>query len=186
MVVQDYDTVLRVMQKRRSVRRYGRKTVSDALLDKLLKAAELAPSAGNLQARDFVLVRDSNMKHELAEAAYGQFFIAMAPVVLVGCANIARSRIAYGQRAELYAVQDATIAASYVQLAAEALDIATCWIGAFDEKRVSRALKIPLDVRPVLLLPVGYPDETPEPRVRMDPSRFSHHELWGSSGSVNT
>ncbi|MGA3199325.1 MAG: nitroreductase family protein [Halobacteriota archaeon] len=183
MVAPDYDTIMGVMQRRRSVRRYGRETINDALLDKLLKAAQLAPSAGNLQARDFILVRDPNTKHELAEAAYGQFFIAMAPIVLVGCANIARSRIAYGQRAELYAVQDVTIAACYVQLAAEALGIATCWIGAFDEKRVSQALKIPLDIRPVLMLPSGYPDESPQPTVRMEPSRFTHHELWSSLGA---
>lgn len=183
MVAPDYDTIMGVMQRRRSVRRYGREPITDALVDKLLRAAELAPSAGNLQARDFILVRDPNTKHELAEAAYGQFFIAMAPVVLVGCANIARSRIAYGQRAELYAVQDVTIAASYVQLAAEALGVATCWIGAFDEKRVSLALKIPLDIRPVLMLPIGYPDESPEATVRMEPSRFTHQELWSSLGA---
>jgi len=183
MVGPDYDTLMGVMERRRSVRRYGRETINDALLDKLLKAAQLAPSAGNLQARDFILVRDPNTKHELAEAAYGQFFIAMAPLVLVGCANIARSRIAYGQRAELYAVQDVTIAACYVQLAAEALGIATCWIGAFDEKRVSQALKIPLDIRPVLMLPSGYPDESPQRTVRMEPSRFTHLEFWSSRGA---
>jgi nitroreductase len=154
--------------------------ISEELLDTLLKAAQLAPSAGNLQARDFIVVRDPNMKHELAQAAYGQFFIAMAPVVLVGCANMARSRIAYGQRAELYAVQDATIAASYIQLAAEALGVGTCWIGAFDEKRVSSSLKIPLDIRPVLMLPIGYAEEVPEPRPRMALSRFTHQELWSS------
>ena len=174
----EYDTLSGVMQRRRSVRRYSRETISEALLDNLLKAAQLAPSAGNLQARDFIVVRDPNMKHALAEAAYGQFFIAMAPVVLVGCANIARSRIAYGQRAELYALQDATIAASYIQLAAEALGVATCWIGAFDEKRVSSSLKIPLDIRPVLMLPVGYAEELPEPTPRMGLSRFTHQELW--------
>jgi nitroreductase len=176
----DYDILSGVMQRRRSVRRYSRELISEALLEKLLKAAQLAPSAGNLQARDFIVVRDPNTKHELAIAAYGQFFVAMAPVVLVGCANIARSRIAYGQRAELYAVQDVTIAASYVQLAAEALGIATCWIGAFDEKRVSSSLRIPLDIRPVLMLPIGYAEEAPEPTARMGLSRFTHQELWSS------
>ncbi len=176
----DYDILSGVMQRRRSVRRYSRELISEALLEKLLKAAQLAPSAGNLQARDFIVVRDPNTKHELAKAAYGQFFVAMAPVVLVGCANIARSRIAYGQRAELYAVQDVTVAASYVQLVAEALGIATCWIGAFDEKRVSSSLRIPLDIRPVLMLPIGYAEEAPEPTARMGLSRFTHQELWSS------
>ncbi|MGZ5561942.1 MAG: nitroreductase family protein, partial [Halobacteriota archaeon] len=73
---------------------------------------------------------------------------------------------------------DATIAASYIQLAAEALGVATCWIGAFDEKRVSSSLKIPLDIRPVLMLPIGYAEEAPEPTARMGLSRFTHQELW--------
>jgi nitroreductase len=180
MVASDYDILSGVMQRRRSVRRYSRELISEALLEKLLEAAQLAPSAGNLQARDFIVVRDPNTKHELAKAAYGQFFVAMAPVVLVGCANIARSRLAYGQRAELYAVQDVTIAASYIQLVAEALGIATCWIGAFDEKRVSSSLRIPLDIRPVLMLPIGYAEEAPEPTARMRLGRFTHEELWSS------
>src|SRR5674536_277565 len=100
MVASDHDTLSGIMQRRRSVRRYSREIISKELLDELLKAAQLAPSAGNLQARDFIVVRDPNKKHELALAAYGQFFVAMAQVVLVGCANIVRSRIAYGQRAE--------------------------------------------------------------------------------------
>jgi hypothetical protein len=178
MVDSDYHKLMGIIKRRRSIRRYAREALSDTLLADILTAARLAPSAGNLQARDFIVVRDSNMKHELAKAAYGQFFVATAPVVLVGCANIGRSRIAYGERAELYAVQDATIAACYIQLAAEALGVATCWIGAFDEKRVSNALRIPLDVRPVLMLPAGYPAESPEPTVRMELSRFVRQELW--------
>ncbi len=178
MVDSDYHKIMEIMKKRRSIRRFAREAISDALLADLLTAARLAPSAGNLQAREFIVVRDSNMKHELAKAAYGQFFIATAPVVLVGCADIGRSRIAYGERAELYAVQDATIAACYMQLASEALGVATCWIGAFDEKRVSNALKIPLDVRPVLMLPTGYPAESPEPTIRMELGRFVRQEVW--------
>jgi len=175
---QEYETLISVMQSRRSIRRYTRKTISDALLNRLFKAAQLAPSAGNLQARDFIIVRDPNKKHELAESAYGQFFISMAPVVLIGCANIARSRIAYGQRSELYAVQDVTIAACYIQLAAETTGVASCWIGAFDERRVARALGVPMDVLPVLMLTIGYPDESPEATARMDFGEFTHNEHW--------
>ncbi len=176
-----YEPLIAVMRRRRSVRRYTREPVNDGLLQRLLEAAKLAPSAGNLQARDFIVVRDPNMKHELAEAAYGQVFVSMAPVVLVGCANTARSRTAYGRRAELYAVQDVTIAASYVQLAAEASGVATCWIGAFDEQRVARALGVPPDVRAVLMLPIGYPDESPSATPRMDQRQFAHNERWDSS-----
>jgi nitroreductase len=118
------------------------------------------------------------MKHELAKAAYGQFFVATAPVVLVGCANIGRSRIAYGERAELYAIQDATIAACYVQLTAEALGIATCWIGAFHEDQVKEILGIPPEVRVVHLMPIGYPAAQSEARARMPRDEFAVMEKW--------
>jgi nitroreductase len=174
----EYESLLKILKRRRSVRAYKEEDISDNDLNKLFEAAQSAPSAGNLQAREFIIVRDANAKHQLAEAALGQFFIAKAPIVLVGCANIGRSSRNYGDRGQLYAVQDVTIAASYIQLAAESVGLSTCWIGAFYEERVRGLLKLPLDIRPVLMLPVGYPDETPAPTIRMDITRFTHKERW--------
>ncbi len=174
----DYESLLKILKRRRSVRAYKEEDISDYDLNKLFEAALSAPSAGNLQAREFIIVRDVNTKHQLAEAALGQFFIAKAPIVLVGCANIGRSSRNYGDRGQLYAVQDVTIAASYIQLAAESMGLSTCWIGAFYEERVRELLELPLDIRPVLMLPVGYPNETPPPTIRMDITRFTHKERW--------
>jgi nitroreductase len=172
------ESLLKILKRRRSVRAYKEEDISDNDLNKLFEAAQSAPSAGNLQAREFIIVRDVNAKHQLAEAALGQFFITKAPIVLVGCANIGRSSRNYGDRGQLYAVQDVTIAASYIQLAAESMGLSTCWIGAFYEERVRELLELPLDIRPVLMLPVGYPDETPPPTIRMDITRFTHKERW--------
>jgi len=174
----DYENLMKIIKQRRSVRAYGEGDLSDEDLSKLLEAAQFAPSAGNLQAREFIVVRDAHTKHQLSEAALGQFFIAKAPLVLVGCANIGRSSRNYGDRGELYAVQDVTIAASYIQLAAESMGLSTCWIGAFYEEKVRKLLELPLDIRPVLMLPVGYPNEVPMPTIRMDIKRFTHNERW--------
>ncbi len=174
----EYESLLKILKQRRSVRAYKEEDISDNDLHKLLEAAQSAPSAGNLQAREFIIVKDVNAKHQLSEAALGQFFIAKAPIVLVGCANIGRSSRNYGDRGQLYAVQDVTIAASYIQLAAESMRLSTCWIGAFYEERVRELLELPLDIRPVLMLPVGYPNETPPPTIRMDITRFTHKERW--------
>lgn len=174
----EYESLLKILKRRRSVRAYREEGISDNDLNKLFEAARSAPSAGNLQAREFVIVRDVNAKHQLAEAALGQFFIAKAPIVLIGCANIGRSSRNYGDRGHLYAIQDVTIAASYIQLAAESMGLSTCWIGAFYEERVRELLKLPLDIRPVLMLPVGYANETPPPTIRMDITRFTHKERW--------
>jgi nitroreductase len=99
-----------------------------------------------------------------------QRFLAQAPVVLLYAANATRGA-KYGERgAQLYCVQDATIAAAYTQLAATALGLATCWVGAFDDAQVARAAQLPAGQRPVALLPVGYAAETPRrtPRRKLE------------------
>ena len=153
--------------KRCSVRRFLAKGVEEDKLTKVLETANAAPSAGNLQAYEIYLIRDEALKEKLVDAAYGQLFIASAPVVLVFTANRRRSAARYGSRgAELYSLQDATIAASYAQLAAVALGLATVWIGAFNEEEVGKALSLPRTERPIIILPLGYPAEEPHPTRR--------------------
>jgi len=102
----------------------------------------------------------------LARAA-DQSFIAESPVTLVFCANPGRAARKYGARGrDLYALQDATIAAAYAQLAATELDLATVWVGAFDTATVSAALRAPGDWVPVAILPLGYADELPSASSR--------------------
>ncbi len=88
-------------------------------------------------------------------------------MVLVFCADHMRSAAKYGKRGvELYAVQDATIAAAYCQLAASALGLATVWVGAFDPEIAREAIGAPDQVTPVAIVPIGYPAEAPEPTPR--------------------
>jgi nitroreductase len=155
------------IQYRRSVRAYRAQPVEPEKLQAVLQAANQAPSAGNLQAYRMLLVRDETSKRSLARAALDQGFLTQAPVVLVFCTDPRRSRRRYGERGEtLYALQDATIAAAYAQLVATALGLATCWVGAFDEPAVSKILHLPEELRPVILLPLGYPAENPPSNAR--------------------
>lgn len=147
------------MSKRCSVRKYLAKPVEDRKLEKILEAINEAPSAGNLQAYKVYLIRKALTKKRLSDAAFGQSFIEEAPVVLVFCAAPKESARRYGERgANLYSVQDATIAASYAQLAATALGLASCWVGAFDEEKVKEILKIEKEL-PVAIIPIGYAAE---------------------------
>jgi nitroreductase len=151
-----------VLKKRHSIRAYQNKPVEEEKLTKILEAANSSPSAGNLQAREIFLIRDETKKQLLAQAAYGQDFIAEAPVVLVFCSNPSRSSSKYGKRGEyLYSLQDATISASYAQLSATALGLSTVWIGAFDDKEVLKVLGNPEGLLPVTILLIGYPAEKP-------------------------
>lgn len=156
------------IHRRRSIRRFepGRE-VPPELVEKLLTAATLAPSAGNAQPWRFIVVLSPGLKGELARAALGQAFIAQAPVVLVVCADLERARRAYGERGEsLYCLQDTAAATQNILLTATELGLGTCWVGAFDEGEVARLLGLPSSLRPVALIPVGYPAEEPPPRPR--------------------
>ncbi len=154
---------LDVIERRRSVRAYTKSPVTPRQVETILATARLAPSAGDLQAYQIVIVEKHETKAALAEAALAQHFIAGAPVVLAFCANPALSEGKYGRRgASLYCLQDATIAACYAQLAATALGLASCWVGAFDEARAAEALRLPAGLRPVVIMPIGYAAESPD------------------------
>jgi len=152
---------------RRSIRAFQSRSIDVEILQSIFEAVNLAPSAGNLQAYEIYVVADITQRADLARAALGQEFIAEAPVVLVFCANPARSAVRYRDRGmKLYSIQDATIACTYAMLAATDRGMGSVWVGAFDEREVRRALAIPDDLLPVALLPVGYPAESPTPKPR--------------------
>lgn len=115
-----------------------------------------APSAGGLKAYSAYIVFDGITKKALADIAMNQDFIIEAPVVLAYCANLTKGRIKYAQRGELYAIQDATIACTYAMLAAQSLGLSSCWVSAFDEEAVRKALGLRTGLEPVALLPIGY------------------------------
>jgi nitroreductase len=140
---------------RSSVREYGNEPVPDDGIAFILDCASTAPSAGNLEAWDVVLVTDEDARRELQEAAFMQEHVGQAPAVAVVCANYVRSMSQYGERGILYAVQDATIACTYMMLAAHAQGLHTCWTGAFAEEEVRALLGLPQHVRPVALLAIG-------------------------------
>ena len=155
-----------VLTKRRSVRSYRPQPVEESKLRKIFEAANMAPSAGNLQAYQVRVVRDQSKKNSLAKAAFGQGFIAEAPVCLVFCADPDRSAAKYGKRgSDLYSVQDATIAATFAMLAAVDLGLATVWIGDFDEKKTQQVLGVK-SIRPVAVFSLGYAAEQPQPSPR--------------------
>jgi nitroreductase len=146
--------VLEAIRKRKSVRRYLNKKVEEDKLFAVLEAARLAPSASNRQEWRFILVRDQVSKKKLAEAANNQSFIAEASIVIVACAETDEHVMSCGQAC--YPI-DVAIALDHITLAAVELGLGTCWIGAFDEKKVKQILEIPSEVRLVALMPLGYP-----------------------------
>lgn len=151
------------VRHRRSVRKYqlGR-PIEEEKLHAILETACAAPSAGDLQSYRIMVVTDYKERDALRHAAHEQAFLAEAPICLVFCADSARSGERYGERgSQLYALQDATIATAYAQLAVVATGLGSTWIGDFDQKEVSKLLKLKENLLPVALLSIGYPAELP-------------------------
>ena len=151
-----------VLKERQSIREFAPNAIEDGDLEEILRAANMAPSAGNLQAYEIYVVTKSDYKSALSKAALEQPFVASAPVVLVFCAYPARSEWKYGRRGRrLYAIQDATIACTFAMLAATALGLACVWVGAFNESAVHQVIGAPNGKVPVAVLPIGYGTEKP-------------------------
>jgi nitroreductase len=159
-----------VIESRHSVRAFDASVeVPPETIERLLTAAILAPSAGNRQSWHFYVVHDPVQRLALAAAAYGQSFVSQAPVAIVVCADAEQSAGRYGQRGrDLYCLQDTAAAVEHILLAAVALGLGGCWVGAFDEDQAACALTLPSRHRPVAILPIGKPAVPPsqEPITR--------------------
>jgi nitroreductase len=174
----DSSSFLSFLSSRASVRNFTPEPLEEAVIEAILGAARTAPSAGNREAWDVVVVTDGELREALAEAAFSQSHVREAPCVLAVCANYIRSMSRYGERGILYAIQDATIACTYMMLAAHAAGLKSCWTGAFDEELVKEILDLPGHLRPVALLAVGKGRIPTERTGRMDLGEHVHRDGW--------
>ena len=173
MQTKDLPETLQVIFERRSCRAFKSEPIPQEHLDLLVEALRWAPSAGNRQPWHFYLVKSTFLKEELVNAAYGQTFLVQVPVVFVICAIPDQSATRYGKRGrDLYAYQDTAAAVQNLLLTATALGYGSCWVGAFDEEAVSKALELPAKHRPVAMIPLGKPAEKPE-----TPKRFAKEQI---------
>ncbi len=153
-----------VVQARRSVRSFQKAPVEEEKLQYVLECARLAPSWRNGQCWRFIVVRDPEMRKRIATTSPLNTWLKTAPVILVACADPRDS----GRRRGIdYLAVDVGIAFEHLMLAAADVGLGTCWLGAFDEKRIKEALKISERIKVVALSPLGYPAQRPSLRARL-------------------
>jgi nitroreductase len=157
--------LFRVMATRRSTRNFDTaKLVEQWKVDKILAAADTAPTAGNFQGFEVVYIKNKEVKKRLVEAANNQPYVN-APVVLVFCMDPARVKMKFPPEIlEKFSLQDATLAAAYSQLAASALGLSSIWIGMIDEEKIKQIIET--DLKPSSILCIGYPHQKRPPKSR--------------------
>ncbi len=167
--------VFEAIKKRRSIRSYQDKPIEEDKLLRVLEAGRLAPSAKNLQEWRYVIVKDKELRKKVAVASNNQYFIAEAPVIVVGCATITDYVLSCGQPAHSI---DLAISMDHMTLQAVEEGLGTCWIGAFKEDEVKRLLNIPPEMRVVEIMPLGYPKFIPHPKPRKKLEEIVFHEKY--------
>lgn len=164
-----------LVKKRFSVRDYLEKPVDDALLDKVLEAGRLAPSACNNQPVIFIVIKEKDLREKF-ERIYKREWFLRAPVIIAVCCDRSESwKRADGKD---YGDVDAAIALDHMTLAAAEAGLGTCWIANFNAAEARKALMLPADIEPVALTPLGYPgpDAKPgKPRKKMEEIVFREH-----------
>ena len=168
--------VFKAIKTRRSIRKFADIPVEKEKLLKVLEAARLAPSANNNQPCHFVVISDKATRERLLPA-YTRGWFVKAPVVIIACcyADKAWSRM----DGESYWKVDSAIAVENMMLVVHDEGLGSCWIAAFDEKKVKDVLGIPKEVRLIAMLPIGYPAEQKREVTDRKPlDTIVHHERW--------
>jgi len=169
---------MEAIMSRRSIRKYKSDPVTEQDLLTILEAGRWAPSAGNLQPCQFVVVKDEAQRQKVREAAMNQESLISAPVIIVVCADPQRSSY-YGDAGMNYlCLLDCANATENILLAATALGYGSCWMGGFSEKRLKNVLGLPENFRVVSVIPIGRPDDSPAPPERRPLSDIVKYDRW--------
>jgi len=162
---------------RRSVRSYKADPIPLDMIHKILEAGRASPSGGNAQAWSFLLVQSSRRLAYLRSLAPG--IIGNPTIVLVICQDDERIAQFGGKSGEKSAWMDIGCATENILLAAHDLGVGACPIGSFHSAGVAFLLNLPRNIKPVLMLAMGYPEQKPSPPSRRPISEFCYLEDWG-------
>jgi nitroreductase len=184
-----------VIASRRSIRKFKQEDISTGTVRLLLDAARLAPSGSNLQPARFIVVQSPAAKEALGRYTPYKF-IVKASVIFVCCADLtvittrdrrigelrkegafegvdmdmndpsAVSPIMDAEAVRAYLSMNVAIAIEHIVLKAVDLGLGSCWLGRFDRDKVKKFLALDESIYPVVLLPVGHPDQSPKARPR--------------------
>ncbi|MBM7662140.1 nitroreductase [Bacillus mesophilus] len=176
-----------VIERRASVRSFKQKEIPETYIKRLLETAISAPSSGNMQPWEFIIIKKENQKHELVKCTYFGYFskgenyqtwIAYAGLIIVVCANLKRTCARYGVDGKEWAPIDVAAATENILLAATSLGLAGCWVGGFDEQKLKEYLNIPSYVKPIGMVPIGFPKGTTTRKYRMDLKWLTHDGVY--------
>jgi len=161
---------------RYSVRAYRPDPVEDEKLQQVLEAARLAPTAANRQPIQLIVIHTAGREEELRRIYHRPWFV-QAPLIIAVCAISSQAWVRESDRFNARLI-DASIVADHLILAATNLGLGTCWIAAFNVAAAREVLRLPEEAEPVIFTPLGYPADTPGPKIRKPLADLVRYEHW--------
>lgn len=180
---------LEAIQRRKSIRKFTDKPVSEEHLRKILDAGRLAPTGGNMQPWEFIIIKNKDRIKAIVETTFvgadrtgsrKQTWIETAPLVIAVCANPTRTIAKYGEFGREVVIMDVAAAIENMLLAATSLGLATCWVSGFHKDALAKVLETPEHIEPLAVLPLGYPAQSPTPRSKFSLEEIIHYETYGN------
>jgi nitroreductase len=169
---------LELAEKRYSVRAYKPDPVEDEVLEQVLEAARLAPTATNAQPFQLIVIHTAGREAELRRV-YNLDWFVQAPLVICICGIPAQG---WTRRdGKNYTDVDVAIVMDHLILAATDAGLGTCWVGAFDPQAARQVLGLPDGVEPIAFTPLGYPADQPKPKKRKALSELVRYEHGGGN-----
>ena len=167
--------MLHTILSRRSTRKFKDTRISDTDIEDLLKAAMAAPSAGNSQCWEFFVINKREILNEIPKIhPYAQMTME-SPIAILVCADITREK--YKGRWML----DCSAASENILLAAHTKGLGAVWVGIYPEENrmngMTELLNLPENIKPVSLIPIGYPDESKSPSNRFDKNKIHFNKF---------
>ena len=168
--------ILEAIRQRSTARSFDGTAINDEVMDRILEAGRIAPSAKNRQTWRFVAVRREETKKAIAEACYGDSRIESSGCVIAACTTNIQYTMPNGQ---LSHPLDLAFAVSYMDLQATHEGLGTVILGTYDELAIKDLLTVPHAMRVVLLLAVGQTSDERSPyRNRLPKDRIISYDHW--------
>ncbi len=165
-----------IILKRRSIRKYQNKKITKTDIEEILKAAMYAPSAGNEQPWEFIVIDDRAILDIIPTVHPYAQMLKEAPLAILVCFDLNKDHY-YGY----YLQQDCAAATQNLLLAATVKGIGSVWLGVYpDEKRVEdirKLFNLPENIKPFSLISLGFPNETKTMPERFDINKI-HYNNW--------
>ncbi len=152
------NTFLELAENRYSVRKFDERQIEKEQMERILRAAQVAPTAHNYQPQRIFVLQSAEAIEKVRKLTK---FAFNAPTILLICANLDEAWV--GVDGHNAGPIDAAIATTQMMLQAWDEGIGSCWVGGFDKNEIAEAFSLPSNVEPVAMLPMGYPSERAKP-----------------------